>query len=192
MINEAPGLIPLLSGCCCGFTSIAVSACCVWTVVSDSSMLLPRSVTNSCHVAALVFLHCPCEGGASCHWPDWLCLLLSCHFNWCMHALTRSTHNTQADLARFVPGTCCFCLTWLLLPGQAMVTPNMQGIIMAIGKSSSIYEKSGPEAAFFKVLITSPSLLHLHLCPPSPHVIPGIQQLFQSYFSDHSQAIFVL
>lgn len=33
-----------------------------------------------------------------------------------------------------------------------MMTPNMQGIIMAIGKSSSIYEKSGPEAAFFKVL----------------------------------------
>uniref|UniRef100_A0A3P9HJC9 Ubiquitin carboxyl-terminal hydrolase 25 n=1 Tax=Oryzias latipes TaxID=8090 RepID=A0A3P9HJC9_ORYLA len=35
---------------------------------------------------------------------------------------------------------------------QTMMTPNMQGIIMAIGKSSSIYEKSGPEAAFFKAI----------------------------------------
>nr|XP_046266268.1 ubiquitin carboxyl-terminal hydrolase 25 isoform X2 [Scatophagus argus] len=35
---------------------------------------------------------------------------------------------------------------------QAMMTPNMQGIIMAIGKSSSIYEKNGPEAAFFKAI----------------------------------------
>lgn len=32
-----------------------------------------------------------------------------------------------------------------------MMTPNMQGVIMAIGKSSSVYEKNGPEAAFFKV-----------------------------------------
>uniref|UniRef100_A0A8C6TBI1 Ubiquitin carboxyl-terminal hydrolase n=1 Tax=Neogobius melanostomus TaxID=47308 RepID=A0A8C6TBI1_9GOBI len=45
-----------------------------------------------------------------------------------------------------------FCLTWFLLLGQAMMTPNMQGIIMAIGKSSSVYEKSGPEAAFFKAI----------------------------------------
>ncbi|XP_044078440.1 ubiquitin carboxyl-terminal hydrolase 25 isoform X4 [Siniperca chuatsi] len=35
---------------------------------------------------------------------------------------------------------------------QAMMTPNMQGIIMAIGKSSSVYEKNGPEAAFFKAI----------------------------------------
>ncbi|XP_029925178.1 ubiquitin carboxyl-terminal hydrolase 25 isoform X2 [Myripristis murdjan] len=35
---------------------------------------------------------------------------------------------------------------------EAMMTPNMQGIIMAIGKSSSVYEKSGPEAAFFKAI----------------------------------------
>uniref|UniRef100_A0A3P8VVS5 Ubiquitin carboxyl-terminal hydrolase 25 n=1 Tax=Cynoglossus semilaevis TaxID=244447 RepID=A0A3P8VVS5_CYNSE len=34
----------------------------------------------------------------------------------------------------------------------AMMTPNMQGVIMAIGKSSSIYEKNGPEAAFFKAI----------------------------------------
>ncbi|XP_037125097.1 ubiquitin carboxyl-terminal hydrolase 25 isoform X3 [Syngnathus acus] len=39
-----------------------------------------------------------------------------------------------------------------LLPGQAMMTPNMQGVIMAIGKSSRVYEKNGPEAAFFKAL----------------------------------------
>lgn len=35
---------------------------------------------------------------------------------------------------------------------EAMMTPNMQGIIMAIGKSNSVYEKSGPEAAFFKAI----------------------------------------
>lgn len=34
---------------------------------------------------------------------------------------------------------------------ETMMTPNMQGIIMAIGKSGSVYEKNGPEAAFFKV-----------------------------------------
>ncbi|CAI5644372.1 unnamed protein product [Oreochromis niloticus] len=41
-------------------------------------------------------------------------------------------------------------------PGQrtveAMMTPDMQGVIMAIGKSSSVYEKNGPEAAFFKAI----------------------------------------
>uniref|UniRef100_A0A673A7Z8 Ubiquitin carboxyl-terminal hydrolase n=1 Tax=Sphaeramia orbicularis TaxID=375764 RepID=A0A673A7Z8_9TELE len=31
-------------------------------------------------------------------------------------------------------------------------SPHMQGIIMAIGKSNSVYEKSGPEAAFFKAI----------------------------------------
>ncbi|XP_062311322.1 ubiquitin carboxyl-terminal hydrolase 25, partial [Osmerus eperlanus] len=35
---------------------------------------------------------------------------------------------------------------------EAMMTPNMQGIIMAIGKSSGVYEQSGPEAAFFKAI----------------------------------------
>uniref|UniRef100_A0A671WW72 Ubiquitin carboxyl-terminal hydrolase n=1 Tax=Sparus aurata TaxID=8175 RepID=A0A671WW72_SPAAU len=35
---------------------------------------------------------------------------------------------------------------------EAMMTPNMQGIIMAIGKTSSVYEKNGPEAAFFKAI----------------------------------------
>ncbi|XP_016125104.1 ubiquitin carboxyl-terminal hydrolase 25-like [Sinocyclocheilus grahami] len=35
---------------------------------------------------------------------------------------------------------------------EAMMTPNMQGVIMAIGKSRSVYEKCGPEAAFFKAM----------------------------------------
>ncbi|XP_047234662.1 ubiquitin carboxyl-terminal hydrolase 25 isoform X1 [Girardinichthys multiradiatus] len=39
-----------------------------------------------------------------------------------------------------------------VLLNATMMTPNMQGIIMAIGKSSSIYEKNGPEAAFFKAI----------------------------------------
>ncbi|XP_068456053.1 ubiquitin carboxyl-terminal hydrolase 25 isoform X4 [Clinocottus analis] len=34
----------------------------------------------------------------------------------------------------------------------AMMTPNMQGVIMAIGKSSGVYEKNGPETAFFKAI----------------------------------------
>uniref|UniRef100_A0A671WPP0 Ubiquitin carboxyl-terminal hydrolase 25 n=1 Tax=Sparus aurata TaxID=8175 RepID=A0A671WPP0_SPAAU len=38
------------------------------------------------------------------------------------------------------------------LLNAAMMTPNMQGIIMAIGKTSSVYEKNGPEAAFFKAI----------------------------------------
>ncbi|XP_019110581.1 ubiquitin carboxyl-terminal hydrolase 25 isoform X4 [Larimichthys crocea] len=38
------------------------------------------------------------------------------------------------------------------LLNAAMMTPNMQGIIMAIGKSGSVYEKNGPEAAFFKAI----------------------------------------
>ncbi|XP_076606262.1 ubiquitin carboxyl-terminal hydrolase 25 isoform X4 [Chaetodon auriga] len=38
------------------------------------------------------------------------------------------------------------------LLNAAMMTPNMQSIIMAIGKSGSVYEKNGPEAAFFKAI----------------------------------------
>uniref|UniRef100_A0A8I5YL63 Ubiquitin carboxyl-terminal hydrolase 25 n=1 Tax=Pongo abelii TaxID=9601 RepID=A0A8I5YL63_PONAB len=33
-----------------------------------------------------------------------------------------------------------------------MMTPNMQGIIMAIGKSRSVYDRCGPEAGFFKAI----------------------------------------
>ncbi|XP_051971942.1 ubiquitin carboxyl-terminal hydrolase 25-like [Xyrauchen texanus] len=35
---------------------------------------------------------------------------------------------------------------------EAMMTPNMQGVIMAIGKSRSVYDKCGPETAFFKAM----------------------------------------
>ncbi|XP_077360340.1 ubiquitin carboxyl-terminal hydrolase 25 isoform X1 [Festucalex cinctus] len=38
------------------------------------------------------------------------------------------------------------------LLNAAMMTPNMQGVIMAIGKSRRVYEKNGPEAAFFQAL----------------------------------------
>lgn len=37
---------------------------------------------------------------------------------------------------------------------QIMMTPNMQGIIMAIGKSRNVYDRCGPEAGFFKVQLT--------------------------------------
>nr|XP_048278657.1 ubiquitin carboxyl-terminal hydrolase 25 isoform X4 [Myodes glareolus] len=33
-----------------------------------------------------------------------------------------------------------------------MMTPSMQGIIMAIGKSRSVYDRCGPEAGFFKAI----------------------------------------
>ncbi|XP_055991409.1 ubiquitin carboxyl-terminal hydrolase 25 isoform X2 [Sorex fumeus] len=33
-----------------------------------------------------------------------------------------------------------------------MMTPNMQGIIMAIGKSRNVYDRCGPEAGFFKAI----------------------------------------
>ncbi|XP_053163115.1 ubiquitin carboxyl-terminal hydrolase 25 isoform X2 [Hemicordylus capensis] len=35
---------------------------------------------------------------------------------------------------------------------SVMLTPNMQGIIMAIGKATNIYERCGPEAGFFKAI----------------------------------------
>ncbi|KAM5180903.1 ubiquitin carboxyl-terminal hydrolase 25 isoform 2-T2 [Mantella aurantiaca] len=35
-----------------------------------------------------------------------------------------------------------------------MMTPNMQGIIMAIGKSRNVYDMCGPEAGFFKAIKT--------------------------------------
>uniref|UniRef100_A0A8C8HXF5 Ubiquitin carboxyl-terminal hydrolase 25 n=1 Tax=Oncorhynchus tshawytscha TaxID=74940 RepID=A0A8C8HXF5_ONCTS len=35
---------------------------------------------------------------------------------------------------------------------EAMMTPNMQGIIMSIGKARTVFEKLGPEAAFFKAI----------------------------------------
>uniref|UniRef100_W5LXU8 Ubiquitin carboxyl-terminal hydrolase 25 n=1 Tax=Lepisosteus oculatus TaxID=7918 RepID=W5LXU8_LEPOC len=35
---------------------------------------------------------------------------------------------------------------------EAMLTPTMQGIIMAIGKARSVYDRCGPEAAFFKAI----------------------------------------
>ncbi|XP_066477890.1 ubiquitin carboxyl-terminal hydrolase 25 isoform X2 [Tiliqua scincoides] len=35
---------------------------------------------------------------------------------------------------------------------EVMLTPNMQGIIMAIGKATNIYDRCGPEAGFFKAI----------------------------------------
>jgi hypothetical protein len=43
-----------------------------------------------------------------------------------------------------------------------MMTPNMQGIIMSIGKARTVFEKLGPEAAFFKVHSDLISLSHLY------------------------------
>uniref|UniRef100_H2ZYR3 Ubiquitin carboxyl-terminal hydrolase 25 n=1 Tax=Latimeria chalumnae TaxID=7897 RepID=H2ZYR3_LATCH len=35
---------------------------------------------------------------------------------------------------------------------EVMLTPTMQGIIMAIGKSKNVYDRCGPEAGFFKAI----------------------------------------
>ncbi|XP_077198531.1 ubiquitin carboxyl-terminal hydrolase 25 isoform X2 [Paroedura picta] len=35
---------------------------------------------------------------------------------------------------------------------MVMLTPNMQGIIMAIGKATNVYDRCGPEAGFFKAI----------------------------------------
>ncbi|NXM27784.1 UBP25 hydrolase, partial [Oxyruncus cristatus] len=35
---------------------------------------------------------------------------------------------------------------------MVMLTPNMQGIIMAIGKARNVYDRCGPEAGFFKAI----------------------------------------
>jgi hypothetical protein len=69
-----------------------------------------------------------------------------------------------------------------------MMTPNMQGIIMSIGKARSVFEKLGPEAAFFKVHTSRSHFsflfqsfiysltISLHASPqPSSHpFLPGI------------------
>uniref|UniRef100_A0A452HED7 Ubiquitin carboxyl-terminal hydrolase n=1 Tax=Gopherus agassizii TaxID=38772 RepID=A0A452HED7_9SAUR len=39
---------------------------------------------------------------------------------------------------------------YTLMP--VMLTPNMQGIIMAIGKARNVYDRCGPEAGFFKAI----------------------------------------
>lgn len=42
-------------------------------------------------------------------------------------------------------------LTSFTLLGQVMLTPAMQGILMAIDRTRSVCDRCGPEAAFFKV-----------------------------------------
>lgn len=64
------------------------------------------------------------------------------------------------------------------------MTPNMQGVIMAIGKSRSVYDKCGPEAAFFKVhdLLHATPPVHLISSlttpPPPEHLIIFVSSLF--------------
>lgn len=53
-----------------------------------------------------------------------------------------------------------------------MLTPNMQGIIMAIGKARNVYDRCGPEAGFFKVQLTFSTFFPLTClvrCPFSLH-----------------------
>ncbi|XP_063812426.1 ubiquitin carboxyl-terminal hydrolase 25 isoform X3 [Pseudophryne corroboree] len=52
---------------------------------------------------------------------------------------------------------------------MVMMTPNMQGIIMAIGKSRNVYDRCGPEAGFFKAIKTEYArLLKLSQEDPPP------------------------
>lgn len=115
---------------------------------------------------------------------EWCLACPGCGILYC----SASEHITQSTLFGSSQGP-VVVLTWFLLPGQAMMTPNMQSIIMAIGKSSSVYEKSGPEAAFFKVHSIPP----IHF--PIPHSLThssSIQLLFYVYLSSGSlQCTFV-
>lgn len=103
-----------------------------------------------------------------------------------MHGLLSDVEHAPSAV-RFISGHATLCLvcqwdrllflTRFLLPGQAMMTPNMQGVIMAIGKSGSVYEKNGPEAAFFKVHTVSPLpvlISHPLFCETSLHVHLGL------------------
>lgn len=67
------------------------------------------------------------------------------------------------------------------------MTPDMQGVIMAIGKSSSVYEKNGPEAAFFKVQPLSPFRSH---SLPSPYLLFCYVIVFQCNIVPQTTAVF--
>lgn len=45
---------------------------------------------------------------------------------------------------------------------QMMLTPAMQGVILAIAKARQVFDKDGPEAGLIKVVHVQ--VLHLKLC----------------------------
>ncbi|KPP71989.1 ubiquitin carboxyl-terminal hydrolase 25-like [Scleropages formosus] len=69
------------------------------------------------------------------------------------------------------------------LLNAAMLTPSMQSVIRAIGRAWSVYDKCGPEAAFFKVtvvLVLPPydenvKYGQLTVCPPTPSTPQAIK-----------------
>lgn len=44
---------------------------------------------------------------------------------------------------------------------QMMLTPAMQGVILAIAKAREVYDKDGPEAALIKVFRFTVACIHL-------------------------------
>uniref|UniRef100_A0AAY5EP91 Ubiquitin carboxyl-terminal hydrolase 25 n=1 Tax=Electrophorus electricus TaxID=8005 RepID=A0AAY5EP91_ELEEL len=68
-----------------------------------------------------------------------------------------------------------------------MMTPNMQGIIMAIGKSRSVYDKCGPEAAFFKALkVEYTRLLRLAQEDTPPHSDHRLQHVIVYFIQNRA------
>lgn len=50
-----------------------------------------------------------------------------------------------------------FCFSSLI--GQMMLTPAMQGVILAIAKAREAFDKDGPEAGLIKVFISRALLI---------------------------------
>uniref|UniRef100_A0A4W4EP67 Ubiquitin carboxyl-terminal hydrolase 25 n=1 Tax=Electrophorus electricus TaxID=8005 RepID=A0A4W4EP67_ELEEL len=70
---------------------------------------------------------------------------------------------------------------------ETMMTPNMQGIIMAIGKSRSVYDKCGPEAAFFKALkVEYTRLLRLAQEDTPPHSDHRLQHVIVYFIQNRA------
>uniref|UniRef100_A0AAY5F0J8 Ubiquitin carboxyl-terminal hydrolase n=1 Tax=Electrophorus electricus TaxID=8005 RepID=A0AAY5F0J8_ELEEL len=70
---------------------------------------------------------------------------------------------------------------------RTMMTPNMQGIIMAIGKSRSVYDKCGPEAAFFKALkVEYTRLLRLAQEDTPPHSDHRLQHVIVYFIQNRA------
>ncbi|XP_035391165.1 ubiquitin carboxyl-terminal hydrolase 25 isoform X5 [Electrophorus electricus] len=74
-----------------------------------------------------------------------------------------------------------------MLLSATMMTPNMQGIIMAIGKSRSVYDKCGPEAAFFKALkVEYTRLLRLAQEDTPPHSDHRLQHVIVYFIQNRA------
>ncbi|XP_048837149.1 LOW QUALITY PROTEIN: ubiquitin carboxyl-terminal hydrolase 25-like [Brienomyrus brachyistius] len=78
-----------------------------------------------------------------------------------------ATHHKGACVSRLPAGG---------YDDEDILTPSMQGIILAVGRARSVYEKYGPEAAFFKAIKAEYArLLHLAWEGTQPEIDLRIQ-----------------